>query len=96
MKDCKSSKHRDEVEDELLDDLSKIISDVVRGRFYMDLPKSFKMEEDKEEETNIQYGPISKKKKTGNGPKGNRLENTDPNPEYKLLDRGNFNKNILR
>ena len=58
LKDCKSSKHRDEVEDELLDDLSRIISDVVRVRFYMDLPKSFKMEEDKEEEKS---GPIFKK-----------------------------------
>ena len=55
----------------------------------MDLPKSFKMEENKEEETNTRFGPIPKKQKTGTG---NRLENTDPNPEYKLLDGEDFKK----
>ena len=89
LKDCKSSKHREEVEDEILEDLSRIISDVVKGRFYMDLPKSFKMEEDKEEEKS---GPIPKKPKIDNGEVGNRLENPDQNPDYKLLDGESFKR----
>ena len=53
IKECRSSKLREEVDDELLDDLPRIISDVGRGRFYMQLPKAFKMEEDKVDETDI-------------------------------------------
>ena len=89
LKDCKNSKLREEVEDEILDELSSIISDVVRGRFYLDLPKSFKMEEDKGDE---KLGPVPKKPKIENNEVGNRLNNNNPNPDYCLLDGESFKK----
>ena len=55
---------REEVDDEILEELPKIVTDVVRHRFAMDdLPEVFKIEE---KDFEMPSGPVKKKQKLGN------------------------------
>ena len=55
---------REEVDDEILKELPKIGTDVVRRRFAMDdLPQVFKI---KEKDVETLSGPVKKNKKLGN------------------------------
>ena len=55
-----------------------------------DLPEIFRVEE---EVVEAPSGSLKKKQKTGERPKkGNKVSNTDPNPEYTMLDGEDFKK----
>ena len=64
LKENRISKMREEVDDEILEELPKIVTDVVRHRFAMDdLPEVFKTEE---KDVTTPSGPVNKKQKKGN------------------------------
>ena len=87
LKECKAAKHREDVNDDLLDNLTSIVDDTVRGRFFITLPKAFKTDESKQQESATEH--VSKKRKTP-GDQRSFVENTDPNDEYKLRDGEDF------
>ena len=85
------SKLREEVDDEIAEELPKIITDVICHIFSVDnLPEVFKIESKDEEAPS---GPVSKKLKTrDHQSRGNKVVNTDPNSEYKMLEGENFKR----
>ena len=74
-----------------MDLTSRPTPEVVRHRFAMDdLPEVFKIEE---KDIEAPSSGIKKKQKTGEHlTKGNKVLNTDPNPEYKMLEGEDFRK----
>ena len=78
---------REEVDDKVFEDLPKIVTDVARNRFIMDLPGAFKLAEGKTDDIDVLSGPIFKRLRTDSSQKGNRVENTDPTPQYKMRPR---------
>ena len=41
LKECRVAKFREDMNDDLLDNLKSIVDDAVRGRFFITLPKAF-------------------------------------------------------
>ena len=90
LKENRNSKMREEIDDEILEELPKIVTNVVRHRFAMDdLPEVFKIEE---KDVTTPLDPLNKKQKGEHHNKGNKVINTDPNPEYKMLEGEDFKK----
>ena len=83
LKENRISKMREEVDDGILEELPKIVTEV-------DLPEVFKIEE---KDVEAPSGNLKKKQKTGeHQSKGNKVLNTDPNPKYKMLEGEDFKK----
>ena len=91
LENCMMAKDREEVDDSILEELSSIITDVLKGRFDVKLPKSFKLESTYSPNVDISSGPRSlKKQRLPDNANDNKLVNADPNEDYKLLDGENY------
>ena len=83
LKECRAAKHREDVNDDLLDNLKNIVNDAVRGRFFIVLPKAFKVEESGPKEGPAKH---SSKKRKVSEERGIVVKNNSPNEAYKLRD----------
>ena len=89
LEDCMTTEDREDVDDSILEDLTDIIRDVLKGRFNIILPNTFKMETMHSQHVDLTSGPRNPKKQrlkdAANDDRG-VIENTDPNEDYKMLD----------
>ena len=87
------AKDREDVDDSILEDLASIITDVLKGRFDIKLPNSFRIESTHSRNVDVPSGPRNPKKQklqdAANDANG-IVENTDPNENYKMLDGENY------
>ena len=93
LEDCMTTEDREDVDDSTIEDLTDIVRDVLKGRFYITLPDTFKMETENSQHVGTTSGTRSLKKQklkdAANDDKG-MIQNTEPNDDYKMLDGENY------